>query len=38
MNKEQMRIVCHINKCTVLYLLQSNLAIPVPERKHALAV
>ena len=38
MNKEQIRIVCHINKCMVLYLLQSNLAIPVPERKPAVAV
>lgn len=36
MNKEQMRIACHISKQTALYLLQFNLILtPAPARKPA---
>ena len=37
MNKEQMRIACHISKQTALYLLQFNLIphTPAPARKPA---
>ena len=36
MNKEQMRIACHISKQTALYLLQFNLfRTPAPARKPA---